>query len=265
MWIGALGFLGGITAGAVAKFLSWRVCFEIGGCLGFLLLIFRLQIKESYLFLELKALKSQRNFFSALKSIFLQKNLFKKYVYFVLIGCPIWFVAGILIAFSPEFAQAIGVTEKIQAGDAVAISYIGVILGDIGCGTLSQKLKSRKKALLVFIAVSLLAIPAYFACKGADGSVFLFTCFLVGLGTGYWAVLLTFAAESFPTYVRATISTSIPNLIRSSVVLMLLALKALRLSFDIKTSSIIIAAVVFLLAFTSLAATDETFGNELEH
>ena len=262
-WIGALGFLGGITAGATAKFLSWRYCFEIGGLLGFILLAFRLQVKESYLFLEYKQKARQQKFFTALKILFANKYLSKMYFSFVLIGCPIWFVAGILIAFAPEFAQSIGVVGKVIPADSVLISYIGVILGDVSCGLLSQKLRSRKKALLVFLGITLLGIPIYFSCSGFDDSVFLFVCFLVGIGTGYWAVLLTFAAESFPTAVRATVSTSVPNLIRASVVIMLVALEKLKFFYDLKQAAIIIAIFVFILAFGALWQTKETFGQEL--
>jgi putative MFS transporter len=50
-----------------------------------------------------------------------------------LIGLPVWFVAGILIAFAPELATSLG-TPGVTAARAVLYSYVGVAIGDLLCG-----------------------------------------------------------------------------------------------------------------------------------
>ena len=65
----------------------------------------------------------------------------------IFIGTPLWFTVGILITFSPEFASKMGIIETISAGKAVMYCYIGLAIGDLGSGVLSQLFKSRKKNL----------------------------------------------------------------------------------------------------------------------
>jgi hypothetical protein len=47
-------------------------------------------------------------------------------------------------------------------------------------------------------------------------------CFLLGTGTGYWAIFVTIAAEQFGTNIRSTAANTIPNFVRGSVPIIML-------------------------------------------
>ena len=78
------------------------------------------------------------------------KKLFVKYVKAIAIGIPLWYVVSILVMFSPEFAKVLAITGKVTAGQALMYCYIGLAIGDLGSGYLSQIMKSRKKAFFIF-------------------------------------------------------------------------------------------------------------------
>ncbi|HET9486465.1 MAG TPA: MFS transporter, partial [Chryseosolibacter sp.] len=125
--IASVGITGAILANFVAKRFDWQVAYFIGGGLGLLLLLARISVFESGMFLKMKASKVQRgNFFQ----LFRTRRIFTKYMGCILIGLPIWYVAGILITFSPEIATALSITGTISAGDAVMFCYIGLSVGD---------------------------------------------------------------------------------------------------------------------------------------
>src|SRR5258706_15227579 len=118
MVVATVGLLGAVVANFVAKKFDWQVAYFIGGGLGLLLLIARVSVFESGIFLELKKKEeniSRGDFFM----LFNNRKRLKKFLGCILIGLPIWYAIGILITFSPEFAPKLGVTEKIVAGDAV--------------------------------------------------------------------------------------------------------------------------------------------------
>ena len=62
----------------------------------------------------------------------------------VLVALPIWFIIGVLITFSPELGRDMGLATPPQAGRAVLWYYLGLTLGDLTTGYLSQRLNSRK-------------------------------------------------------------------------------------------------------------------------
>jgi hypothetical protein len=52
--------------------------------------------------------------------------------------------------------------------------------------------------------------------------MYYFYCFWIGFGSGFWVMLVTVAAEQFGTNIRSKATTSVPNMIRGSVPLMLI-------------------------------------------
>src|SRR3954469_12566677 len=114
--VASVGLMGAVLANFVAKEFEWQVAYFIGGGLGLLLLIARISVFESGIFLKVKAQHVQRgNFFQ----LFSNKERFKKFMGCIFIGLPIWYTIGILITFSPEFAKALHIDGAIAAGDAV--------------------------------------------------------------------------------------------------------------------------------------------------
>ena len=145
-------FSGAVLANFVAKTYDWQIAYFIGGGLGLVLLVTQVSVFESGIFLQSKGKTVERgNFFQ----LFNQKERFRKFMGSIFIGLPIWFTIGILITFSPEFAKALHVNGNVVAGDAVMYSYIGLAIGDLSSGLISQWLGSRKKVVRLFIFLTL--------------------------------------------------------------------------------------------------------------
>jgi hypothetical protein len=106
MIVATVGVFGAVIGGLVADLVHWRNAYFIGGGLGLLLLILRMSVAESGMFKNLKKSDtpvSRGNFLA----LFTNAKRFRKYLCCILIGLPTWFVIGILVTFSPEFAKAL--------------------------------------------------------------------------------------------------------------------------------------------------------------
>jgi MFS transporter, putative metabolite:H+ symporter len=276
-FIATFGLMGAVCANFVSKIVeSWQWSYYIGGGLGLMLLIARISVMESGMFLRTKEkLISRGNFFQ----IFAKRSRLIKFLGCILIGLPIWYCIGILVTFSPEFAKALGITEKVSVGDAVMYSYIGLAVGDLSSGILSQIFLSRKKIVRFFILLTSAFILLFLFTPVKTLSFFYFSCFAVGCGIGYWALFVTIAAEQFGTNLRSTVTTSVPNFIRGTVVPLTLLFKFLRetikthfsgeMSPEEATNTGIIAGALLVgiftivIAFLALRVIDETFGRDL--
>jgi MFS family permease len=257
--VATVGLMGAVLANYVAKTFDWQMAYFIGGGLGLILLVTRISVFESGIFLKLKEQEVERgNFFQ----LFNQMDRFKKFVGCILIGLPIWFVIGILITFSPEFAKAMNITGVV-AGDAVMFSYIGLAAGDLLSGFASQAVRSRKKTVFVFILLTLLFIVTYLYWPFSNSTGFYIGCFFLGLGVGYWALFVTIAAEQFGTNLRSTVATTVPNFIRGSVVPLTFMFGYLRQNLNILHAALIVGIFTSLIAFWALRLIDETFSRDL--
>ena len=141
-----------------------------------------------------------------------------KYINGIIIGMPIWFVVGILITFSPEFGLALGLSEPINAGKAVMLAFAAQVAGNLASGFLSQYLQSRKKAILVFILISVSFVIIYLVAPVRSATWFYVICACLGFSSGYWTLFITVAAELFGSNLRATVATTIPNFVRATVI-----------------------------------------------
>lgn len=258
--VASVGLLGAVLANVIAKHFDWQVAYFIGGGLGLLLLLARVSVFESGMFLTLKQQTVDRGNFI---SLFTSFDRFKRFMNCILIGLPIWFTIGILITFSPEFSKEIGVLNPIVAGDAVMFSYLGLVGGDMSSGLLSQWFRSRKKIVFVFILLTLGFVLLYLYPPFATNTFFYFTCFCLGFGVGYWALFVTIAAEQFGTNLRSTVATTVPNFIRGTVVPLTFAFKLLRDDTGIIIGALIVGVATILIALVALRSLQETFGREL--
>ena len=259
--VAGVGVCGALLAVLVSKLVDWRTAYYIGGALGLMLLGLRVGVVESGLFGRMRQSSHSRGNFFAL---FATKERALRYVCIVLSATPIWFIIGVLVAFSPEIATAMGVTPAPDPGYAIAVGYSGLALGDIAAGLLSQKLQSRRRALAIFIGLSAVTVGLYFAL-GRLGIGWMYACmFMTGIGGGYWAVFVTSAAEQFGTNLRATATTTAPNFVRGSIVLINASVVALKASVGIVSAAAIVGSVVILIAFVSLRGIQETFGKDLD-
>ncbi len=258
--VATVGLMGAVLANFVAKEFDWQIAYFIGGGLGLLLLLARISVFESGIFMKVKEQQVERgNFFQ----LFNNRARFKKFVGCIFIGLPIWYVIGILITFSPEFAQALGVQGAVVAGDSVMFSYLGLAAGDLASGFSSQALRSRKRIVLVFILLTLAAVLFYLFYPLATPTLFYMACFILGFAVGYWALFVTIAAEQFGTNLRSTVATTVPNFIRGTVVPITLLFKFLRAELGIVQGALIVGVITVVIALWALRAIDETYSRDM--
>ncbi len=257
--VATVGLMGAVLANYISKIFDWQIAYFIGGGLGLILLVARVSVFESGIFLKVKEQGVQRgNFFQ----LFTQKERLVKFIGCILIGLPIWYVIGILITFSPEFAKAMNVTGVV-AGDAVMFSYIGLAAGDMISGITSQIIRSRKKTVFIFILLTLLFVVAFLYLPIQNATTFYVGCFLLGFGVGYWALFVTIAAEQFGTNLRSTVATTVPNFIRGTVIPLTFAFKYFRESLGVLGGAMLVGIITIVIAFWALRLIDETFGRDL--
>ncbi|MEJ1242260.1 MFS transporter [Chryseolinea sp. T2] len=260
--VASVGLFGAVLAYFVAEFTNWQVAYLIGGALGLSLLALRYSVSESGMFNSVKEKNIGRGNFLQL---FTDGKLLKKYLQCILIGLPIWYVIGILVTFSPEFAVNFQVKGVIAAGKAVMFCYIGLSCGDLASGMLSQYLKSRREVVLLFLSMTTLAIVLYLSLSGMSTSMFYFNCFLLGVSIGYWALFVTIAAEQFGTNLRATVATTVPNFIRGAVVPLTFSFEFLRGQTGMIPSAWIVGLVTVVIALIALWRMQESFGKDLNY
>jgi MFS family permease len=260
--VASVGLMGAVLANIIAKTFDWQIAYFIGGGLGLLLLVARVSVFESGIFMKVKEQAVQRGNFL---SLFTNGKRFKRFMGCIFIGLPIWFVIGILITFSPEFAKALGITEKIAAGDAVMYSYIGLAVGDLASGFISQAIRSRRKVVFLYIFLTALFILFYLFYPMPNTTVFYVACFFLGVGVGYWALFVTIAAEQFGTNLRSTVATTVPNFIRGTVVPITMLFGFFRddLALGVITGAVLVGAITIVIGLIALRSVDETFGRDL--
>ena len=157
--VAGIGLLGAVAAFFVSQNFNWRICYFIGGGLGFCLLILRISVFESSMFTNTKQSGVSRgNFFM----FFTNSLRFKKYICAILIGLPTWYVIGILVAFSNNFAIEFGITETVLPKISTMYAYVFISVADLLAGFISQWFRSRKKALYIFYTLTIISIIFYF-------------------------------------------------------------------------------------------------------
>jgi len=222
----------------------------------------RLKMFESRMFSNIKDVSISKGKFL---SIFSSRERIKKYVNCILIGLPIWFVVGVLITFSPEFAKVLGYQDPILAGRSIMYTYTGLIFGDFISGFISQYLKSRKKVVALFILLSSLFIIIYLFVPGKTSFYFYSLCVLLGFAIGYWAVFVTIASEQFGTNIRSTVTTTVPNFVRGAVIPITIAFEFFRSSLGMVYSALAVGTICLVIALFALYHLTETFGKDLNY
>jgi MFS family permease len=262
MIVATVGVSGAVIGGLVARLLSWQTAYIAGGVLGFFLLLLRIGVGESGMFDAVRSNDAvdRGNFFQ----LFTSGERFLRYLRCILIGMPIWYGIGILITFSPELAPHLGVQGTIDPAIAVAVSYGGLTLGDFSSGYLSQRLASRKKAVGLYIALTAASIVLYCTLEGLSTSAFYGLCGLLGFALGYWAVFVTVASEQFGTNLRATVTTTVPNFVRGSLVPIAALFQLARAHMEITDAALVVGLGTIAIAAFALVGLRETHGRDLD-
>lgn len=266
--VASMGILGAVGAYAVHQMSDWRIAYIIGGVMGLCLLVMRVRVRESGMFNRLEDSPVARgNILMILK-----KHRLGVYLSSVAIGVPIWFVIGILVTFAPEFTREGGGALDVVAGQAVMWAYVGLASGDLVSGILSQLLKSRRRTIMVFLLLTTLTVVWYLFTPAKTAYVTYLQTAALGFSAGYWAVFVTTAAEQFGTNLRATVATTIPNVVRGGLMPALLLFSMLRKSDSVLltgqplvSGAIIVGSASIIVAFIGLVFIKETYGKELDY
>jgi len=265
--VAGIGLFGAVAAYFTYKISGdWRLCYKIGAGLGILLLFLRISVAESGMFkhVQQKATIVRGNFFM----FFQDAKRFKKYILAILIGLPTWFVIGVLVNLSNQFAKDFYGENKIESGRAIMYAYAAIAIGDILVGLISQYFKSRKKALYLFYFFAIISGIYFFSGNIKNDAMMYAACAALGFSTGFWAIFVTMGAEQFGTNLRATAATTIPNMVRGS--LPLINLMFVNWFQNINGWSFVNSAIVtgiIVMAVTLIAAyfTEETFHKDLNY
>jgi MFS family permease len=264
--VAGIGLFGAVFAYFTFKATAdWRLCYQIGGVLGFCLLILRVKVAESFMFESAKLANISKGNFLLFFSTY---KRFSKYIKAILIGLPTWFVIGVMINYSNKFASTLYGENLIDSGKSVMFAYIGIAVGDLLIGYVSQYFKSRKKALLLFYALSVIGMVLFFSSFNNTDDRMYAICAFLGFSTGYWAIFNTMAAEQFGTNLRATAATTIPNMVRGALPLinfLFLDILQKQMGWTIVQSGIFTGATVMIITLIAFVFTEETYHKDLDY
>ncbi len=261
--VASIGICGAVFGGIINDYFEWRTSYIIGGVMGLALLVMRIRLRESGMFATCRSDSQVKK--GDIGMLFRDRGRALRYLQCILIGVPVWFAVGVLMTFAPELGIALELETPVTGAKAILFGYAGLAVGDLTSGLLSQFLRSRRRAVTVYLLITAVFTAVYGLAHGFSAPAFYAVCFLVGLGTGYWALFATIAAEQFGTNLRATVAISIPNFVRGAVVPLTLAFRGLAPSFGLVPSAMIVGAASLAIAFAALAWMEETFGKDLDY
>ncbi|MBX3034249.1 MAG: MFS transporter [Bdellovibrionaceae bacterium] len=253
-----LGMMGILAAAVIGQWLPWKACYILGGVMGLSLLALRFQVAESALFQKHSPAARANPW------LLLRRGRFGRYLRCILIGMPIYFTTGVLFIFAPELTAGLNVRGEVSAGNALLFGSAGLTLGDLLAGLVSQRLRSRKKAVAIFLLTGFFLTAIYALWPGMTSAMVYGLSFLIGVCVGYWAVLVTMAAEQFGTNVRGTVATTVPNFVRGTGVIAASLFAFLKESMTAATAALSVAGLCFGLALWALWRMDETFHRDLD-
>ncbi len=260
--VAGFGLLGAVVANLTVELAGdWTVAYFIGGGLGLLLLLLRVGVLESGMYKNLE--KDETVFKGNFLMLFTNKNRFIKYLKCIAIGLPTWFCIGILAMMANQFAPVFGI-KNLNPGKAIMWAYVGISAGDFASGFISHWLHSRKRAIVYMMLFTILGILLLLFAGTKTENTYYFYCVWLGLGTGYWAMFVTVAAEQFGTNIRSTATTTVPNMVRGLVPVMLMGFDFFKVDYGVIAAVVIVGIVVFALGIYSTLTVVETHGRDLD-
>lgn len=260
--VAGFGLLGAVVAQLTVQMAgSWTTAYFIGGALGLMLLVLRISVAESGIYKEIEndASIQKGNFLS----FFTNKIRLIKYLKCIAIGLPTWYCIGILAMMANQFAPEMGITS-IVPGKAIMWAYVGISIGDFASGFLSHALHSRKKAILYMMLFTIIGVALLLFSGEKSENMYYFYCAWLGLGTGYWAMFVTVAAEQFGTNVRSTATTTVPNMVRGLLPVMLIGFDFFKLNNSVILSATFIGIIAFGLGIYATVSIGETHNKEMD-
>jgi MFS family permease len=260
--IAGFGVLGAVVAQFTVELAgSWTTAYFIGGGLGLMLIVLRISVAESGMYQSIKENTAVKK--GHFLAFFTNKILFVKYLKCILIGVPIWYCIGILVFMANQFAPEMGITS-IDPGKAIMWAYITTSVGDFSSGFISHALHSRKKTILYMLLFTLAGVALLLFSGHKTENMYYFYCGWIGLGCGFWAMFITVAAEQFGTNLRSTATTSVPNMVRGTVPIMLIGYDYLKQTNSVIISAAIIGLIAFALGIYAILTISETHDKHMD-
>ncbi len=269
-FVATIGILGAVTAYFITRLVDWRTAFMIGGILGLTLLVLRVGVVESGMFLRVQTRHAPSR--GAVWLLLYPWARARRYVCVILCAVPIWFAVGILIKYCDSIGASIGMPEgaRPSPGPAIMWCYVGLALGDMASGLLSQWMRSRRKALWIFHLLTVVAMTTYFTVGFSSLTAFYACAAFIGFASGYWAIFVTMAAEQFGTNLRATAATTAPNMVRWSAAVSAFLWTQIdgMLAHGANgpwQAAIIVGALLIPIAIAAVIFLPETYGRDLNY
>jgi putative MFS transporter len=260
--VATIGLMGAVAAGIAGAWLPWNVCYLVGGVMGLLLLAMRVGVAESGLFEGARSAAVHRG--NPLQLLWPPRR-FARFALVVLSAMPIWFVGGVMFVFAPEIGRAMGIAEPIDPARVIFWAYLGVVVGDVASGTISQLVQSRTRTIIGFLALLAAAIALFFQVAPRGPMPFYLMMSLVGAATGYWAIFVTTASEQFGTNLRATAATSAPNFVRAMAVPITSIWLAMKPGMGVVEATWTLGICCVAVGILAALALDETFHRDLDY
>jgi MFS family permease len=262
--VATIGLSGAVAAGLVGTEVAWNHCYLIGGIMGLALLALRVGVVESGLFTRAQSHGSGVSRGNPLQLLWPPRR-FLRFAAVVLSAMPIWFVGGVMFIFGPEIGKAMGIAEPIMPAKVILWAYLGVVVGDVCSGLISQFLRSRTRTIMGFQALLAASIVLFFAIAPRGPEAFYGMMCLVGAATGYWAIFVTTASEQFGTNLRATAATSAPNFVRAMAVPITSIWLAMKPGMGAVQATLTLGVCCVALGMVAALAMDETFHRDLDY
>ena len=188
-----------------------------------------------------------------------------RYLACILVGVPIWYSVGLLITFTPEITTVYGNSGTVLS-TCFVLFQVGITIGDLSSGLLSQWWRSRSKALLVYMSFAVLATVAHFICITSAYNLHL-TSLLIGCGCGYLSVFVTTTAELFGTNIRVLVTSTVTNFMRGAVTILIPLRVWIQHTFggNVVESLAWTGILVWSAAFVAVWYLPDPFGKELNY
>ncbi|MBM4782681.1 MAG: MFS transporter [Archangiaceae bacterium] len=266
--VASIGLSGALAAGLIGDALvtrlpleGWRYAYALGGGVGLLLLVLRLSVFESGLFERTKAAHVPHG---DVRQLLFPMERGLRFLRVIMVGMPIWFVAGVLFVFSPEIGLALGLPQKPTGGQTIFWAYTGVTIGDLLSGFVSHAVKSRKRVIGVFLSSVALSVITLLTIGGRSMTTYYALMAVLGFTTGYWVLFVTTAAEQFGTNLRATVTTSAPNFVRGTAIPITAVWMSLKPSMGTIPATMTVGLVCIALGLLALWGMPESYSADLD-
>lgn len=254
-------YFGLMAANILAGYLSWRLCYAVGGGAGLLLLLARMSLLESGLF---EKLTEQNVVRGSLKLFLKNRDLLKRYLCSIFFTIPYFYIVNLLVTLSPEFGKAVGVADPIKANIALLVYSMCAMVGTITATLVCKILRRRILPIFMFMCVNVVLVIYYLTQHQPTAQEFYVLCGIMGLAN-FFVLLMFTAVEQFGTNMRATAGTSALSTGRSTLVITNSIFLAFRASgFDLIPAATWVGVIVFTIGFLCLLGLRETYHQPMD-